>query len=103
MNIFEKRADLAQLADYGYYIVSTPGMNRWKKFLCPNGHFGVILHYNVTSGGMKLWKYAKLSIVVGIVGMVGIIVGLSNLSFRPHVEQGSSIREGLYYYSHIYS
>ena len=83
---------MAHLADYGHYIVSTPGMNRWEKFLCPNGHFGVILHYNVTSGGMKLWKYAKMSIVVGIVG-IGI-VGIVGLSFRPHVEDGSSLREG---------
>ena len=95
MNISEKCADLAHFADYGHYIVSTPGMNRWEKFLCPNGHFGVILHYNVTSGGMKLWKYAKLSIVVVSIGIrivgIGIVVGLS---FRPHVEDGSSLREG---------
>ena len=83
---------MAHLADYGHYIVSSPGMNRCEKFLCPNGHFGVILHYNVTSGGMKLWKYAKMSIVVGIgIGIVGIV----GLSFRPHVEDGSSLREGL--------
>ena len=93
MNISEKCADLAHFADYGHYIVSTPGMNRWKKFLCPNGHFGVILHYNVTSGGMKLWKYAKLSIVAGIGIGIGIVV-VVGLSFRPHVEDGSSLREG---------
>ena len=87
---------MAHLADYGHYFVSAPGMNRWEKFLCPNGHFKVILHYNVTSGGMKLWKYAKLRIVVGIVGIeIGIVV--VGLSFRPHVEDESSLREG----SHI--
>ena len=86
---------MANLAYYGHYNVSTPGMNRWEKFLCPNGHFGVILRYNVTSGGMKLWKYAKLSIVVGIgIGIVGIVVVVVGLSFRPHVEDGSSLREG---------
>ena len=84
---------MANLADYGHYNVSTPGMNRWEKFLWPNGHFGVFLHYNVTSGCMTKWKYAKMSMVVDIVGIdiVDIVVGLS---FRPHVEDGSSLREG---------